>query len=60
MSYVVSVSAPTPAWVCWDHNTNIPRFTFCRPQGMSRADAERLKDRADVCCGGTLRIVRVD
>lgn len=55
--YHVSVAGPTPYWVTWNANTNLPCFTFCRPPGMSLEDAQRLKDAADIACGGTLSIV---
>ena len=57
--YVVAVenASPTRSFVCWDHSTNLPRFTFQRPRGVSYPEAEDLKERADICCGGTLRIV---
>ena len=58
MAYVVAVDGPQPAWVRWDRNTNLPRFTFEMPQAMTRDEARRLKQQADICCGGTLRIVR--
>jgi hypothetical protein len=61
-SWVVSVenASPTRSFVCWDPNTNLPRFTFERPDGVSFTEAEALKERADICCGGTLRIVRIN
>jgi hypothetical protein len=61
-SWVVSVenANPTRSFVCWDPSTNLPRFTFQRPDGVSFTEAEALKNRADICCGGTLRIVRID
>lgn len=58
--YVVSVAGPQPAWVRWDKNTGSPCFTFDRPDGLGRADAEVLKARADIGCGGTLTIVEVE
>lgn len=60
MSYLVAVDALQPTWVCWDRNTNLPRFTFNMPATMSRDDARRLKTQAAISCGGTLRIVRAD
>ena len=61
-SYVVSVenANPTRSFVCWNPNTNLPRFTFQRPDGVTFTEAKALKERADICCGGTLRIVRID
>jgi hypothetical protein len=61
-SYVVSVENASPArsFVCWDHSTNLSRFTFQRPDGISYPEAEDLKERAEICCGETLRIVRID
>ena len=61
-SWIVSVENASPArsFVCWDFNTNQPRFTFQRPDGVSYTEAEALKERADICCGGTLRVVRID
>ena len=59
MPYVVACDGPLPTWVCWDHNTNLPRHTIKRPQPMSFYEARQLKQRADICCGGTLRIVRI-
>lgn len=61
-SFVVSVENANPArsFVCWDFDTNLPRFTFQRPDGVSYTDAVALKERADICCGGTLRILRID
>lgn len=58
MTYLVAVDAPQPAWVCWDRKTNLPRFTFEMPEAMTLEDARQLKQQADICCGGTLRIVR--
>lgn len=58
MAYVVAVDAPQPTWVCWDRNTRLPRFTFEVPDSMTRDEARLLKERAAICCGGTLRIVR--
>lgn len=58
--YVVRAAGPEPTWIRWNHNTNLPCFTFCCPDGVSRAEAKALKDRADICCGGWLSIVRVD
>jgi hypothetical protein len=58
--YVVKVENPTPAWVKLDANTRLPRFTFNQPRGLSRADALALKRQADITCGGTLRVVRVE
>jgi hypothetical protein len=61
-SWVVCVenANPTRSFVRWDPSTNLPRFTFQRPDGVSFTEAEALKNRADICCGGTLRIVRID
>jgi hypothetical protein len=60
-SYVVSLADnPTPAWVRWNPDNHLPCFTFIRPEGVSLSDAEALKARADICCGGTLRIVEAD
>ena len=61
-SWVVSVenASPTRSFVCWDPSTNLPRFTFQRPDGVSFTEAEALKERADISCGGTLRVVRID
>lgn len=58
--YAVEVESPTPAWVKLDTNTRLPRFTFSQPQGLSRADAMNLMRQADITCGGTLRVVRVE
>jgi hypothetical protein len=58
--YAVKVENPTPAWVKMDANTRLPRFTFNQPRGISRADALALKRQADITCGGTLRVVRVE
>jgi hypothetical protein len=55
--YVVSVESPLPAWIRWNTNTNLPCFTFACPEGVSHADAKALKERADICCGGTLSVV---
>jgi len=61
MPYVVSVAGPTPAWVRWKSSSKImPCFTFERPDGVTLEEAEALKDRADICCGGTLKIVELD
>ena len=49
-----------PAWVKRDTNTRLPQFTFNRPQGLSFADALALKRQADITCGGTLRVIRVE
>jgi hypothetical protein len=38
----------------------MPCFTFERPDGVTLEEAEALKDRADICCGGTLKIVELD
>jgi hypothetical protein len=48
------------AWVKLDTNTRLPRFTFSQPQGLSFADAMNLMRQADITCGGTLRLVRVE
>ena len=58
--YVVKVQSPTPAWVKMDASTRLPRLTFNQPRGLSRADAMALKRQADITCGGTLRVVRVE
>jgi hypothetical protein len=58
--YAVEVESPTPAWVKRDTNTRLPQFTFIQPQGLSHADALALKRQADITCGGTLRVVRVE
>ena len=58
--YVVKAQSSTPAWVKMDANTRLPRFTFNQPRGLSRADAMALKRQADITCGGTLRVVRVE
>lgn len=55
--YVVFVEGPLPTWIRWNANTNLPCFTFICPEGVSLADAEALKERADICCGGTLSVV---
>ncbi|MFN9622026.1 MAG: hypothetical protein ACK587_04200 [Cyanobacteriota bacterium] len=61
MSYVVSVDGPTLAWIRWESSSKImPCFTFQRPDGVTLEEAEALKDRADICCGGTLKIVELD
>jgi len=57
--YAVSAEGPQPTWIRWDANTNLPCFTFNQPEGVSPSEAEYLKDRADICCGGTLSIVEV-
>ena len=66
-AYVVSVGTSRPAWLpswpAWIHidsKTNQPSFTFDKPEGVSLSDAEALKARADICCGGTLSIVEAD
>jgi hypothetical protein len=56
-SYVVSVAGPTPTWIRWNSDTNLPCFTFNLPEGVSLPDAKALKARADICCGGTLSVV---
>ncbi len=58
MSYVVTVEGPRSAWVRWNRNTGLPCFTFVRPDGISLAEARELKSRADICCGGTLRVAK--
>ena len=58
--YAVKVENPTPAWVKLDANTRLPQFTFNQPQGLSFADAMNLMRQADITCGGTLRVVRVE
>ena len=55
--YVVSAEGPQPTWIRWNTNTNLPCFTFACPEGVSLVDAEALKERADICCGGTLSVV---
>jgi hypothetical protein len=56
-SYVVSVAGPTPTWIGWNSDHNLPRFTFHRPDGVSFSEAKALKASADICCGGTLSVV---
>jgi hypothetical protein len=58
MSYIVSVDGPTRFYVHWNSNTNLPSFTCQQPEPMSLRDARKLKARADICCGGTLRVVK--
>jgi hypothetical protein len=60
MSYVVSVDGSTPAWIWKSSSKSMPCFTFQRPDGVTLEEAEALKDRADICCGGTLKIVELD
>jgi len=66
-TYVVAVGTSRPAWLpkwpAWIHvnpETNLPCFTFDKPEGVSLSDAEALKARAEICCGGTLSIVEAD
>lgn len=59
-TYVVSVAGPEPAWIRWNDDTNLPCFTFFQPQGTSPEEAHALKERADICCGGTLSVVPAD
>ena len=58
--YVVSVAGPQPTWIRWNSNAGIPQFTFQQPAGVSLDEAQRLKDRADATCGGTLSLLPVD
>lgn len=58
MAYSVSIQGPQPAWIVWDYNVNLPKITFTRPNPLSYTEARELKKRADICCGGTLKIVR--
>lgn len=58
--YVVSVAGPEPAWIRFDQNTGLPCFTFNRPAGMELSEAEALKARAAICCGGDLSVVEAD
>lgn len=57
--YVVSVAGPEPAWIRWNPDTNLPCVTFDQPDGISLSEAEALKARAAICCGGTLSVVPV-
>ena len=57
ISYLVSVAGPKPAWIRWNPDTNLPCVTFDQPDGISLSEAEALKARADICCGGTLSVV---
>jgi hypothetical protein len=56
--YVVRVAGPQKTWIDWDQNRNLPAFTFIQPEGISREEAKALKARANICCGGTLKIVK--
>lgn len=58
--YLVSVEGPEPAWVTWDRNANLPRFTFQQPAGLSLAEAQQLKQQAEISCGGTLCVVPLE
>lgn len=55
--YLVRAEAPEPAWIRWDGNTGLPQFTFEPPTPMTRTAAVALRDRARICCGGTLSVV---
>jgi hypothetical protein len=55
-AFQVRVENPTPAWIVRNRNSNLPCFTFIKPEPISLEDAQELKASADICCGGTLRI----
>jgi hypothetical protein len=60
-SYVVEAqNFPSPCYVCRHEDTNLPCFTRNRPEPVSLEEAKALKAAADISCGGTLQIVRVN
>jgi hypothetical protein len=60
MAYVVEVqSLPSPCYICRNKDTNLPCFTWNRPEPVSLEEARALKAAAHIYCGGTLQIVRV-
>lgn len=65
MPYVVEVAnfgakkALGPCYICRNKDTNLPCFTWNRPEPISLEEARALKAAADISCGGTLQIVRV-
>lgn len=46
-------------WITLDANSNLPRFTFQEPDPLSLDEAKALMARANISCGGTLRLIPV-
>lgn len=58
--FLVSVQQPPGnprTWVTLDAEANLPRFTFQEPAPLPFDQAVALKARADISCGGTLRLI---